>query len=58
MKVISYSDGERIESVVVFDADASVCLAGLQEKGYLVISEENVLEPDCLRTSPQQEERR
>ena len=42
MKVIAYSDGERIGSIVVYDADLSTCLTNLQNEGYLIVGEENI----------------
>ena len=32
MKLVAYSDGERIESIVVYEADLSACLTNLQNK--------------------------
>lgn len=45
MKVISFSDGESIESIVVYEADLSACLTNLQNEGYLIIGEEKVPAP-------------
>jgi hypothetical protein len=45
MKIVTYSDGERIESVVVYEADLSVCLTNLQNEGYLIVREEKVPAP-------------
>ncbi|MFH2068428.1 MAG: hypothetical protein ABII89_03070 [Candidatus Omnitrophota bacterium] len=42
MKVIAYSDGERIESIVVFEDDRSACLTSLQNDGYLIVGEEEI----------------
>ena len=42
MKVIAYSDGERIGSIVVYEADLSACLTNLQNEGYLIVGLENV----------------
>ena len=45
MKVIAYLDGERIESIVVYEADLSACLTNLKNEGYLIVSEEDVPAP-------------
>ena len=45
MKIIAYSDGEKIENIVVFDADLSTCLTNLQNEGYLIVAEENIPAP-------------
>ena len=45
MKVIAYSDGERIGSIVVYEADLSTCLTNLQNEGYLIVGEDKVPAP-------------
>ena len=42
MRVISYSDGESITSVIVFEADRNYCLTQLQDEGYLIVKEDKV----------------
>lgn len=45
MKVIAYSDGEKIGSIVVYETDLSACLTNLQNEGYLIIGEDKVPAP-------------
>jgi len=45
MKIVAYSDGERIESIVVYEVDLSICLTNLRNEGFLIVGEEDVPAP-------------
>ncbi len=57
MMIVAYSDGERIRSLIIYEADLKDCLARLRGDGYLVVSERRMpaSETDRPGRSPQRE---
>jgi hypothetical protein len=47
MRIVAYSDGERIRSIVIYEADLNDCLTRLREDGYLVVSERRMPAPEA-----------